>query len=324
MEMMTVRSNVGERAVTLVIDPEAARRSLRQLYEAYGAKQKLYASVGRENAPQTRFLPTSIEKGSLEHRIWLFFAALNDRRDASENVYRIQRNLWETRREFYTAEVLSLESETFVKLLREAGISMATTSARNWLISARAIFGHYEGDPIRIYDGSSIDELHRFSRKKISIAGYGTKLLSLLALFYQEAGVLPVLPDNTFPIDLHAQRFALAQGIVKTGENTSISNSLLESHLRRLFYYIATQEGFEVLELAHALWLLGNGMCTRCSRTAGARDYCPVFESCGGGLPTRAYFTHGKWQVEEARYRRGGDNSLRIPEGPLTRFFETQ
>lgn len=299
------------------LHPARARRVLRAIYAAYANQTGLFAFVGRKDAPQTRFLPADIERNSPEHLAWLFFAALTDRRDESENVYAGHRKLWNEARHLYTPLVQMVPYAELKEVLEGARISMPNTSARSWLACARTLYAELKGDPRLLYRSGNIDTIVARKRSDknrdgaLDLPGYGPKLLSLLAVFFVEIGALQEVPRNTFPIDLHVQRLALSTGIV-TGRG-SAENAALESRLRPLFYRIAREEGMPILELSHALWLLGNRVCNRCSYRRDAAHVCPSYELCGGAPPTRSYFKKGRWDLEAPRYRRGGENGFSLP-----------
>lgn len=298
-------------AVTIEAYPEQARRVLRSLYEAYMEERLLYAHVVRSDAPQTRHLPESIVKGGEDHLRWLFFAALTDRRDASENVYAAHKRLYVRQPILYLDEVTVLTEGEIKKILVAEQVSMPGTSARNWVACADTLYGKFEGNPLRTYESGSIGGA-LLAKKKAPLPGYGAKLLSLLALFFHEVGALEKLPENTFPIDLHVQRIALATGIIR-GEG-NVRNDMLENVLRELFSQIAKEEGWDVLELAHALWFLGNRLCTGCNKSSKALHFCPIYEECRGAIPTRSYFKKGLWELNAQRLRKGGENQFRLPE----------
>ena len=298
-------------AVTIEAYPEQARTVLRSLYEAYMEERLLYAHVVRSDAPQTRHLPESIVRGGEDHLRWLFFAALTDRRDSSENVYAAHKRLYIRYPILYFREVMISTEEEIKKILVAEQVSMPGTSARNWLACADTLYGKFGGDPLRMYESGNISGA-LLSKKEFPLPGYGAKLLSLLALFFHEVGALEKLPENTFPIDLHVQRIALATGIIRGKGN--VRNDMLENVLRELFSQIAEEEGWDVLELAHALWFLGNRLCTGCSRSSKALHFCPVYEQCRGAIPTRSYFKKGLWELNAERLRKGGENQFRLPE----------
>ncbi len=296
----------------LKVDEGRAREVLAQLYADYVAGRKIYGHINRQEAPQIKFRPEGVTVGDEHHVRWLFFATLTDRRDLSENVYATHNKLWHQERRFYEASVLELKWSDRKQALKRYQVSMPTTATDNWLVNARTLHTLLGRNPLAIFSHASIEDVVRF-KENHPLPGYGTKLLSLLALFYQEAGAIKDLPENTFPIDLHVQRLAIATGIIN-GKIT-VTNARLESILRPLFYRIAIEQGFEILELAHALWFLGNRLCTGCSLSSVPRHYCPVYEECGGALPTRPYFKKGRWELGSQVYRRGGDNIFGLPAG---------
>lgn len=311
--MMTARSDPEE----LRVFPDRARLVLRRLYGDYQEGRKLFSCISRADAPQTRLRPGQMEERSPAHYRWLFFAAMTDRRDLSENVYDGHRRLWEKKPEFYEAEFLpgrlpGLAAEEIEPYLAQERISMPRESALNWVKCSRTLFFVLGGDPTALYRGRSIDDILALKQGKgYHLPGFGPKILSLLALFYQELEAI-AMPADAFPIDVHVQRFALSTGIVES--KGKVRNAELEKILRPLFSQIAQEEGWPVMEVAHAIWFLGNRHCTGCSRNAVAEHYCSVYDLCGGAVPSRSYFKKGLWDLSLERYRKGGQLIFGLPE----------
>lgn len=72
----------------IIIDMARARIVCNEAMNAFYANRGLYSIIRQQfDAPQNRFIPIGVEKGSPTHVLWLFFTALTDRREVSENVY---------------------------------------------------------------------------------------------------------------------------------------------------------------------------------------------------------------------------------------------
>lgn len=79
----------------IVIDLPRAEIVCEQAFEGYRMKQGLHAIIKHAfDAPQSRFIPFGVKRGSPQHILWLFFTALTDRREVSESVYRAAAELY--------------------------------------------------------------------------------------------------------------------------------------------------------------------------------------------------------------------------------------
>jgi endonuclease III len=80
----------------IVIDLPLARIVCQKAFEAYKGKVGIHSIIKHAfDAPQNRFIPRGVKRGSPQHILWLFFTALTDRREISENVYRAAAKLYE-------------------------------------------------------------------------------------------------------------------------------------------------------------------------------------------------------------------------------------
>jgi endonuclease III len=292
----------------VIVDPGRAKEVLDVLVADYFGHKRLFAYTHRIDAPQTVYRPEEMVIGSLEHVRWLFFAAMTDRREISAMVYKGHRELWANHAEALYNNPLSkdLEQLQLEDLLRKAGFGMPRTAARDWLQCSSTLFTLLHGDPRLMYAGRSIDDIVRMKNAKWKLSGFGPKILSLLAVFYAELEMI-TMPTDAFPVDVHVQRFALSTGILKIEKKTS--NTHLERILRPLLANICHERGWSVVEVSHAIWFLGNRLCTGCARSSLAEVFCPSRSFCGGPFETKEYFTRGAW-----------DHTAQSPVGSLRQF----
>ena len=303
---------------TVKVYKARAKHVLRLLYEAFMSGEKIFRYITREvNAPQWVFFPEGVGKGSIEHQIWLFFAAMTDRREVSTQVYESHTRLWKMARELYSKSAVSMSSEEIAELLAREKVGSPGQSAQYWSRSAKTLFERFNGDPLSIYRVfGSINAVLTFKDNGEGnlFPGFGPKIFSLLSLFYTELGLIPMPPD-AFPVDVHVQRFCISTGIV-TGKGRRVINEELEYKLRPLLCEICSEEGLERTNLSHALWLLGSNGCNGCHRRTEMRFLCPVYEECGGSISTKTYFRRGFWNLDlsnATRHRKGGTLVYTLP-----------
>ena len=107
----------------VVVDKERAKLVLRPLHRAFMERKMLFAHVTREaDAPQRKFFPEGVAQGSIEHRRWLFFAAMTDRRQVSELVYESHTRLRAKEPGLYLEGVLDMSHGEVADLLRGENI----------------------------------------------------------------------------------------------------------------------------------------------------------------------------------------------------------
>ncbi len=291
----------------IVVDKERAREVLGTLYGTYMRDGGLFRYVNRhEHAPQRKHFPPGVKVASLGHRRWLYPTVMTDRREVSEQVYASHEHLAARYPELYTGDVLRMAPSEIEVLLRKERVGSPGQSAKYWPRCVETLFGEFGGDPLHLYWEGSIDALLRFkrSRKMDPLPGFGPKILSLLSLFFEELGLMKMPPD-AFPVDVHVQRFAISTGIIRCTGN--VVNEHVEQVLRKLLCGFCLEEGWSPLELSHAIWFLGNRLCSGCYRNKTVPMLCPVHGQCGGSISTLKYFKKGLWDFDAPRHRKGGE-----------------
>lgn len=307
------RKMILSRSESVEVDKERAKIVLRPLYNAFMERKMLFARVAREtDAPQRKFFPRGVQTGSIEHRRWLFFATMTDRRQVSELVYEGHTRLWELAPELYSEDFLDIHPGRITDLLRSVNIGAPAQSALHWPRSAKTLFDCFNGDPLEIYRRfGSVNGILAFKKSGGDLPGFGPKILSLLALFLEELGLMEAPPD-AFPVDVHGQRFALSTNIARACSSV-VTNEHMESVLRPLFCEICAEEGWKTLELAHAIWFLGNQCCNGCYRNAAMEFICPAYAECDGSISTLSYMRRGFWDTMEPWHRKGGEYPFSLP-----------
>lgn len=317
--MMTKTLSPFESKGGLIINPSRAYEVLDQIVPAYLQRKLLFRWKHRDIAPQNVFRPEALPFGSLRHARWLFFAAMTDRREQSQAIYSGHSRLWEQYADqlYDNPTSSNWSAEDIEKLLRKnGGFGMVKTSSQVWVENSATLFEQFGGDPRKLFEDRTVDDILRLKKKKKwKIPGFGPKIISLLAMFYVEAGIIKQAFD-AFPVDVHVQRISLSTGIVKIKKDAQNEN--MELALRPLFTKICHNRGWDIVDVSHAVWLLGNNLCTGCSLTSAARSYCPAYSLCSGPFESKSYFRKGKWDPN--RQRPKGDKRIWIlptPEGGL-------
>jgi hypothetical protein len=255
-----------------------------------------------------------IERGTPKHFPWLWFTTLTDRREISERVYEAHCRIYADHPELYDRRVLDITPEDFKDLIRKGRYKIGSPyqSAENWLVCAKTLFGEYDGDPVALLKdaGWSVEKVYAWKaaekkrRGYDPIPGWGRKLLSLYFLYLAELGYQ--LPDDAYPADVHAQAIAIQTDCVDFARKSVIYTSALAEMVRAQVTALCREKNLDPVIMAHASWLLGSQLCTKCSGNAAVPDLCPIYSECKGRADTSMYFARGRWPKKNQIMVKGG------------------
>lgn len=296
-----------------------AKRVFWEAHEAYTNGRLLYSRIRLELAPQNTCIPQGVAKGSREHISFLYFTTLITYAADSDMVFRQSLRLFGEKPSIFSEKLLGLGVKHVSRCLGEVGFIRPEQGALYWHGSGTTLFQEYQGDPLRLLAVRSVDEflLKKQALKKQcgeeKLPGIGPKIFSLMALFFEELGLSREMP-GAFPVDLHVQRFCISTGIAE-GRGIVGAASFAE-FLRPRIYEICRELGMRPLDLSHALWFLGNRVCTRCPLVEGLQYVCPVASRCGGAIPSLIYSRKGKWNLDAPRLEKGSRQSSLFDDEP--------
>lgn len=302
----------------VIIDIDRLGVVLQKLTKAYLEKKYLYAEFHAHNgsAPQHWGIPRGVVIGSLEHRLFLFFTTLLTTRSESDAGFRQMVRLYEEHTTLFSPErALAIEVSKVEMLLKEVGYIHPNQGASRWLACAEGLARRFNGDPLNLFLWKkSIDEVYQSIQgeggKKL-LSGYGPKLLSLLALFYEELELIPCL-EGVFPVDVHVQRINITLGVVKGSGIVDAARTLAEG-LRVALWKACHEGNMNPFDSAHAYWFLGSRACTQCHRVSSIRQICPIADECEGSISTALYHKKGMWDLDELQRRPKGVQQDALP-----------
>lgn len=282
-------------------DKKRAEEILGIIYEAHMAHTHLFRWVHANNgsAPQQKYIPAGVEKRSLEHQRFLFFCSLMTYSSQSEQGVKQCVKVYAGWPELFNKKV---DGMTVLKdIFKANGFIYPNAIAQRWHGSNRTLFKKYEGEPLKIfYKKNSINEvlLEKAVKGKNLLPGFGPKIFSLLALWYEELGLVSLA--DAFPCDLHVQNECLGLDIATSSETRFRTTGFAE-FLREKISEVCREKGFKPLLLSHAMWFLGSLICIKCKKKPfQAKDFCPVYSFCSGRVSTRLYRSKGEWDIEVA------------------------
>ena len=288
------------------------------LLEAYTKQSGIHGYRPETHAPQHLFWPQGMQKGDLAWRRWMARAAGTDRRTVSMRHYASHVELNKKFPELYTKRASTYKPALVEHLLRTENISMPKQTSQYWRVFAHTLAKEFGDEPLNMYRGGSIDSVLEFKAKFKKeegyepLPGYGAKISSLFAMFLEEYGLLKI--DDALPVDLHVQRIFISTGIITLQE--SVVNEYLENAIRLFLCELCARKGWSRVELAHALWFLGNKGCTTCYRNADRELTCALYGNCQGRASSVKYFGKGLWDPEMPSHRKGGSRMFLLQPVP--------
>lgn len=196
-----------------------------------------------------------------------------------------------------TQSLFDTDGECQVENEDEEEVTGALTShsgyilAENWLYLAKTLFEDLDGNPKNLFEYGvfrrSIDEILQWREKIARKRGYNPlpgisgKILSLIAVFLSEQGVISV-PEGTFPADIHVIALCEAWGVTKYEPDTTGAH--IAMRIRPRIYGVCKELNISPVELSHAIWILGQSLCPRCHAKPENTVLCPEYEKCQGRL----------------------------------------
>ena len=316
------------------------------LYQAITHKKGLFAHVNIEtHAPQQIFYPGApvfqseksthhqqdfleanqlkpekaplkiLERGTLEHRVWLWIVTARDYRDVSNTVYSTHCHLYQDHPEFYSGKLFMTSYKDFEKILSSGKykINEPKMTALRWWNCMKIIHQEFDGDPLNLlhYAGWSVESVYAWKHEQKKFRGYdpipgwGCKLLSLYFLYLAELG--HVLPDDAYPADVHGQALAIQTNTLDWKGRDQIYASPYAEMIRKETSALCKEKNWDVLEVAHAKYLLGSVLCTTCSSRKDVPLLCPIYDECRGRAETSNYSGKGRWLRDSKPLSKGGE-----------------
>lgn len=261
-----------------------------------------------------------VPRMTLEHRRWLWFATLTDRREKSDLVYRAHCRIYEDYPELYDRRAIDIDPDDFREMIRRKSYKIGSPyqSAEYWLVCLKTLFEEFDGDPVKLLKtaGWSVRSVYAWKeteKKKRGydpIPGWGRKLISLYFLYLAELGY--PMPDDVFPADVHAQAILVQTGCLDFAGKDKVYTAAVAEMLREEVTRICNDRKYDVILYGHASWLLGSQLCVNCAGNDNVPILCPIYEECKGRVDTSPYFAKGIWRKSGQVMVKGG---IRPPFG---------
>lgn len=265
--------------LALVCDPARAGKVGPLLYSAFNESPT--GIFGHTTMPED-ILPSGVEEGSLEHRMFITLTVSIDYMRDAEALWAASRNAFEdkhTRYLFYPHEVAVVEPARVVRDLQMSGVALRPNQDGHiWRTVSLTLLGKWRGDPLNLVKAANHDA-RRVLRLVRDESGFpflrGPKISSLwVRMLRDNVGLqLRNLGQVPIPMDIHIGRATLSTGVLRgryRGTLDQIRPDVEEAWARGL-------EGtrFVPLDVDEPLWHLSRYGCSR--RTP---DGCPAIEQC--------------------------------------------
>lgn len=267
-------------------------------------EQQLALFGGNGNAFWKKRFPKKVERGSRKHQIFLFFATLITYHSQSEQGFQQAVALYDSCNRLFTPGIRKMKLEQVQSALGWAGFIYPNEGGRRWKESGHSLFELFDGDPLRIFQQGTIESILDSKKENQLLIGYGPKLLSLLAIFYEELGLIDHV-EGSFPADIHVQAQCIANGIVDFEEGDVVVRTTEPAEfIRKGLVAFCQAHGISPFKLSHAMWFLGNRLCWNCNRRNREQTaaLCPIKQFCQGRIDTELYNRKGLWNLQPPEY----------------------
>jgi len=258
----------GERAVPIV-HKEHAYAILDTLMDAYQNEEYPYSLESTRTPHDPRHMPTTLERGGVDHAMFLFNVCYYMRGGIKSNdaVKRLSKVYDEWPELFNCEEAQYFDEETIVQILSAHGLGFQKTVAKQWVENSRRMLELYDGDPRNIFDGvttyeDSQDKVQN-DGKGNGFLGFKEKMTSMIIYYLMDDELIE--PFNfPIPVDLHVMRVSIANEMITFGDaphGTNLFSPETTSALRDLYLEYAEERDVDARRLCNAVWMLSESLC---------------------------------------------------------------
>lgn len=248
---------------------------------AVAEMNKTHPLFQKQNQYPDAIVPRSVEKGSLDHALHIFYSCSLDSMRRADSVYSSLGKLSE-KTDLKKLHRLS-EYDLHLLLVREFGNVKMGNPIQTLMVNSRKLHKEYKGDPRNIVSrATTIEEINRIQERVMEFDQYGLGKSALLIKNFVRFGWWD-FPEHLLPIkiDRHAIRIALGTELVQFytdlnefpipyQELRKVGKVRSESLVKLLqpAFQVATKETqVSAIALDDSMWLIGSRMCHRNSST---------------------------------------------------------
>lgn len=262
-----------DEALEVVINHERVEQVLGTLLHAYEQCEFPY-NLDRVRLPHDpRHMPPSLERGSVDHAMFLFTSCYYMRGgEKSVNAFIKLSSMYESRPDLFRCEVAARTEEEEIKsVLKQHGLGMHKIVPRQWRENARRMITHYGGDPRNIFEGidsyeESLERIQSSQRDtKAGFIGFQEKMTSMIIYYLMDEGLIKSF-NFPIPVDMHVMRVSIANELItfpNAPDKTELFTNEVRATLRKLYFDYAKEHDVDPLRLCDAVWLLSESLCGR-------------------------------------------------------------
>ena len=292
----------------LITDSNRGKELAEYLHETF----QTHGIHGRNDMPED-MLPTTMNRGSLEHLLFTTLTVSIDYQRDAERLWECSRMTFQdsdTRYLFNPSDLHDTPMEKIILDMQKYGLSKKPSrDARIWSTVGISFHTKWEGDPRNFLEDCNWDALTILRRLKTD-SHYDNHSISpdFLNLRGDKIGPLwlRMLRDNLgitelqhldripIPVDIHIARASLTLGVVR-GKGTWTIKNLFEEIRKTWFESVdglqTNSRSMIALDVDEPLWHLSKYGCTKRDKETG---HCPVYSSC----EAKDYCIKGKINVD--------------------------
>ncbi len=263
------------------------KRAVEVSKAAIGMLEKKVYPFSEEDVFPDAIVPEGMEKGSLNHALFLFYAVSLDRGRYSKTVYKKCRQMWQL---LNFAELPNLHESHIRDFLHKhfEKPSSETTfgdPVGTWVTNSQKLQEKYENDPRKL----KADTIEKTCKNIREFKGFGTENPWLLTKNYVKAGIWGFpLSELNIKIDRHVINISLGTGVIKVKGVEEIKYNLLVPYLSGVYSEVIKNELISPIELNDALWAIGSYACKE-NNTLYCMCNCNI--KCTTRYPTDKQFT---------------------------------
>jgi len=278
----------------LIIDADRGKQLARLLYDSFSTM----GILGNTEMPED-ILPTGIEKGSLEHLLFITLTVSIDYQRDANVMWAVSRKTFEdpdTRYLFDSASLHSTRPKQIQQDMQKYGLSKKfKKDSHIWRTVGVTFLKKYDGDPRNFLEDCGWDSInilrrlkndtHLYNGKEVSDFPYlrGNKIGPLwLRMLRDNVGIVKLknLDQVPIPVDIHVARATLSIGIVRgtfSGKLDYLFDGVRKAWFNSVERLRIKDRPMIALDVDEPLWHLSKYGCTKRDKLSGE---CPVITRC--------------------------------------------
>lgn len=203
-------------------------------------------------------IPKNVEKGSLEHALYLFYAVNFDSRRLARKVYASARAVVE---EVGAREILTKGREDLTRLI-EKHLEEKTNTPEILYDNCTQLMMKYGGDPRKMFEDRNLDLILKRIKE---FKQYGIGKACLLFKNYMRFGIAHLDNPYSLPVkvDRHLTRMSIGTGVLTLEPAGRYRREQFDNILRPFYQEICMTEKINPVELDDALWVIGSNLCVK-------------------------------------------------------------